>query len=245
MQCILVNAQARSGMYPGSAFIVHVACRRQAQANDLKHLADIATWVTDASKAHDATTGGATVAWVDFLSGWLSRADTELVEPDSIQMVAQAASTTIPSASAGSVSTPPRATSSAMGSQRTPKASPSGASGGGGSGGAKGGGISSTGNSSGGGGGAGCSAASPSGDFASSRITSRALLTLWATPWACTEQPRVHFATMETTTTASARPSGAAVVRLCQASLWMVSGSRLTGRITSPSSGSSSSGSHF
>jgi hypothetical protein len=67
---------------------------------------------------------GLAFGWVDFLSGWLSRADTELVEPDSIQKVAQAVSTTIPSASAGAVSTPPRATSSAGGSQRTAAVAP-------------------------------------------------------------------------------------------------------------------------
>ncbi len=55
MQCIVVNAQARSLTYPGSDFIVHVASRRQAQAIELKvFLADIATRITDASKAHAA-----------------------------------------------------------------------------------------------------------------------------------------------------------------------------------------------
>jgi hypothetical protein len=72
MQCILVNAQARSVTYPGSAFLAHVASRRQAQAIELKiFLADISSRVTDASKAHAASTGGETAAWVDFLSGWL------------------------------------------------------------------------------------------------------------------------------------------------------------------------------
>jgi hypothetical protein len=111
MQCIVVMAQDRSATYPGSAFMVHVARRRQAQATELKvFLADIATRITDASKAQAASSGGATAAWVDFLSGWLSRSDSDLVEPDSIQKVAQAASSTIPSAPAGVVSTPPRAT---------------------------------------------------------------------------------------------------------------------------------------
>jgi hypothetical protein len=67
MQCILVNAQVRSGMYPGSAFIVHVARRRQAQAADLKiFLADIATRVTYASKAHDASS----ICWFPFAGDW-------------------------------------------------------------------------------------------------------------------------------------------------------------------------------
>ncbi len=161
MQSILVSAQARSTTYPGSAFMVHVASRRQVQATELKiFLADIATRITDASQAHAASSGGATAAWVDFLSGWFLRSDSDLIEPDSIQKVAQAASSTIPSASAGVVSTPPRATSCAVGSQRSPKASPSGTSGSGGSGGAKGGGNLGTGNSSSSGGGAGGSAAS-------------------------------------------------------------------------------------
>ena len=34
----------------------------------------------DASKAEAASSGGATAAWVDFLSGWLSRSDSDLVE---------------------------------------------------------------------------------------------------------------------------------------------------------------------
>jgi hypothetical protein len=160
MQCILVNAQAGAITYPGSDFIAHVASRRQAQAIELKiFLADIATRVTDASKAHAASTGSATAAWVDFLSGWLSRADTDLIEPDSIQKVAQAASTTTSSASGGAVSTPPRASSSVGGSQRTPKASPSGTPAGSSSGGAKSGSNLGGGGSCAGGGGASGSAA--------------------------------------------------------------------------------------
>jgi hypothetical protein len=161
MQCIVVNALDRSATYPGSAFMAYVAKRRQAQATELKvFLADIATRITDASKAQAASSGGATAAWVDFLSGWLSRSDSDLVEPGSIQKVAQAASSTTLSAPAGAVSTPPRATSSAAGSQRTPKASSPGTPGGSGSGGAKGSGNLGTGNNSSGGGGAVGSAAS-------------------------------------------------------------------------------------
>jgi hypothetical protein len=102
-------------------------------------LAEISSGVTEASKAQAATTGGATAAWVDFLSGWLSRADTDLVEPDSIHKVTQAALTSPSPAPAGAASTPPRATPSAGGSQRTPKASPAGTPGGSSSGGVKGG----------------------------------------------------------------------------------------------------------
>jgi hypothetical protein len=91
MQCIIANALDRSTSYPGSRFLVHVAARRQAQATELKvFLADIATRITDASKAESASSGGATAAWFDFLSGWLSRSDSDLVEPDSMQKVAQA-----------------------------------------------------------------------------------------------------------------------------------------------------------
>jgi hypothetical protein len=160
MQCIVVNALARAATYPGSAFMVHVAKRRQAQATELKvFLADIATRITDASKAQAASSGGATAAWVDFLPGWLSRSDSDLVEQDSMQKVAQAASSTTSPAPSGAVSTPPRATPSAAGSQRSPKASPSGTYGGGGAGGAKGSGSTGAGNSSSGSGGAGGGAA--------------------------------------------------------------------------------------
>jgi hypothetical protein len=140
-----------------------VASRRQVQATELKiFLAKISSRVTEASKAHAATTGGATAAWVDFLSGWLSRADTDLVEPDSIQKVTQAASTPPSSAPAGAVSTPPRATPSASGSQRTPKASPAGTPGGSGSGGVKGGsGLGGGGSGGGGGGGSAVSSSAP------------------------------------------------------------------------------------
>ncbi len=103
------------------------------KATELKvFLADIATRITDASKAESASSGGATAAWFDFLSGWLSRSDSDLVEPDSMQMVAQASSSTTSPAPAGVSSTPPRATPSTTGSQRSPKASPSGSAGGGG-----------------------------------------------------------------------------------------------------------------
>jgi hypothetical protein len=140
MQCILVNAQARAATYPGPAFLVHVAGRRQTQAAELKiFLAEISSRVTEASKAQAATTGGATAAWVDFLSGWPSRADTDLVEQDSIHKVTQAALTSLPPASARAASTPPRATPSDSCSQRTPKASPAGTPGGSGSDGVKGG----------------------------------------------------------------------------------------------------------
>jgi len=153
MQCIIANALDRSTSYPGSRFLVHVAARRQAQATELKvFLADIATRITDASKAESASSGGATAAWFDFLSGWLSRSDSDLVEPDSMQKIAQASSSANSpahgGAHAGASSTPPRVTSPTTGSQRSPKASPAGSAGGGGSGGAKGSG-------SGGGGGAG------------------------------------------------------------------------------------------
>jgi len=71
MQCIIANALDRSTSYPGSRFLVHVAARRKAQAIELKvFLADIATRITDASKAESASSGGATAAWFDFLSGW-------------------------------------------------------------------------------------------------------------------------------------------------------------------------------
>jgi hypothetical protein len=141
-------------MYPGSAFLVHVAGRRQTQSAELKiFLAEITSQVTEASKAQAATTGGATAAWVDFLSGWLSRADTDLVEPDSIHRVTQAALTSPPPITSGSTSTPPRATSTTGGSQNTTKASPACAPGGSGSGGIKGGGGSGSGGSGSNGGG--------------------------------------------------------------------------------------------
>jgi uncharacterized membrane protein YgcG len=180
MQCIVANALDRSTTYPGSAFMVHVAARRQTQATELKvFLAEIATRITDASKAEAASSGGATAAWVDFLSGWLSRSDSDLVEPDSMQKVAQASSSTTSPAPAGAFSTPPLATFSTAGSQRSPKVSPSGSAGGGWSGGAKGSGNFGAGNGSSGGGGAGGAAApaaprprpgSPSGRFADSRL---------------------------------------------------------------------------
>jgi hypothetical protein len=127
--------------------LVHVAARRQTQATDLKvFLADIGARITDASKAESASSGGATAAWFDFLSGWLSRSDADLVEPDSIQKVAQASSSTASPGTVGVSSTPPRASPSAAGIQRSPKASSAGQAGGGGSGGAK-----SSGSSGGGG----------------------------------------------------------------------------------------------
>jgi hypothetical protein len=67
MQCILVNAQAQSVTYPSSALLVHVAARSLTQSAELKvFLAEITSWVMEASKAQGATTGGATAAWIDF-----------------------------------------------------------------------------------------------------------------------------------------------------------------------------------
>jgi hypothetical protein len=90
MQCILVNAQARAALHSTSAFLTHVAARRQSQSTDLKiFLAELTGRITDASKAPGASSGAATAAWIDFLTGWLSKVDTDLVEPESILQASQ------------------------------------------------------------------------------------------------------------------------------------------------------------
>jgi hypothetical protein len=79
MQCILVNAQSLAST---SDFLVHVAVRRLAQSADLKvFLAELTGRITESSKSQSASSGGATAAWIDFLSWWLSKADNDLVEP--------------------------------------------------------------------------------------------------------------------------------------------------------------------
>jgi hypothetical protein len=96
--------------YPSSAFLVHVAARHLTQSAELKvFLAEVTCSVTQASQAQGATTGGATAAWIDFLSGWLSRDDTDLVEPDSLQKAAKAARRPLLPQPAAGVRAAPRA----------------------------------------------------------------------------------------------------------------------------------------
>ena len=91
MQCILVNAQARAALHSTSAFLTHVAARRQSQSTDLKvFLAELTGRITESSKAQGASSGAATAAWIDFLTGWLSKADTDLVEPESLLQASKA-----------------------------------------------------------------------------------------------------------------------------------------------------------
>jgi hypothetical protein len=94
MKCVLVNAQLRAAEHSSSAMLVYIATRRLAQSNELRvFLAEINNRSTDASRARHAVPGGATASWIDFISGWLSKIDTDLVEPDTH---AQAAKTALP-----------------------------------------------------------------------------------------------------------------------------------------------------
>ena len=113
MQCILVNAQARAALHSTSAFLTHVAARRQSQSTDLKiFLAELTGRITDASKAPGASSGAATAAWIDFLTGWLSKVDTDLVEPESILQASQ-------SSPASASSPTPRSSNSTGGTPRS------------------------------------------------------------------------------------------------------------------------------
>ncbi len=100
MQCILVNAQSRAALHSTLAFLTHVAVQRQSQSTDLKiFLAELTgrIRVTESSKSQGSSSGGATAAWIDFLSGWLSKADTDLVEPESILQASKASPAPSPS----------------------------------------------------------------------------------------------------------------------------------------------------
>jgi hypothetical protein len=97
MKCILVNTQLSATEHTGSssAMLAYIATRRQAQSDELRaFLAEVNNCITEASLVRHAAAGGATESWIDFISGWLSKVDTDLVEPDTI---VQAAKTALPS----------------------------------------------------------------------------------------------------------------------------------------------------
>ena len=92
MKMVLANAQLRATTYPTSAMMVHIAKQRAMQADELRiFLADINTRITEASRAKNAATTSATASWIDFLSGWLSKVDTELVAQETLDQAARTA----------------------------------------------------------------------------------------------------------------------------------------------------------
>jgi hypothetical protein len=94
MKCILVNAQLRATEHSSSAMLAYIATRRQAQSDELRvFLAEANNRITEASRVRHAAAGGATASWINFISGWLSKVDTDLVGPDSL---VQAAKTALP-----------------------------------------------------------------------------------------------------------------------------------------------------
>ncbi len=59
-----------SSTHSTSAFLTHVAVRRQSQSTDLKiFLAELTGRITESSKSQGSSSGGATAAWIDFPSG--------------------------------------------------------------------------------------------------------------------------------------------------------------------------------
>jgi hypothetical protein len=80
MKGVLANAQLRATTYPSLPMMVHIAKQGAAQAGELRiFLAHINTRITEALRAKGAATTSATAPSNDFLSGWLSKVDTELV----------------------------------------------------------------------------------------------------------------------------------------------------------------------
>jgi hypothetical protein len=133
MQCILANAQLRTTSYPSSAMLSHIAQRREAQSLELHvFLTEISNRITAASNSVKATQGGATAAWIDFIHGWLSNEDSDLVEPASLE----AANATLPPASTPAPSlTPSTGDSAGKGKSTPPSSNGGGAAGGAGNGG--------------------------------------------------------------------------------------------------------------
>jgi len=109
MKVILANAQLRAALHSESAMLVHIASRRTLQSEELRvFLQEVNDRITTASKSRSATSAGFTASWVDFIAGWLSKQDTDLVEPSSLEQVTRTAQT--PSAAAHATSqhtTPP------------------------------------------------------------------------------------------------------------------------------------------
>jgi hypothetical protein len=107
MKAVLANAQLHAAAYPTSKMLVYVAERRLAQSTELKtYLADINTRVTEASNAPGAPSTCATAAWIDFLGGWLSKVDKDLVEQDALDQASRTAAAPATSTSA-THTTPP------------------------------------------------------------------------------------------------------------------------------------------
>ena len=125
MQCILANAQLRTTTYPGSAMLSHIAQRREAQSLELQvFLTEISNRITAASNSVKATQGGATAAWIDFIHGWLSNEDSDLVEPASLE----AANAALPPApTSAPPTTPPVGDSASKGKNTLPGPSGGGA----------------------------------------------------------------------------------------------------------------------
>jgi hypothetical protein len=90
MKCILANALRRSLEYPNSPMLVYIAKRREAQSEELRvFLVECSTRITEASKDRSARPNSATASWIDFLGGWLSKVDTDLVDPESLDQAAR------------------------------------------------------------------------------------------------------------------------------------------------------------
>ena len=131
MKAIVANAQLRAATHSDSAMLKHIAGRRALQSEELRiFLQEVNERITTASKARSANSGGFTAAWVDFITGWLSKEDTELVDPTSLEQVARTAATPLasPQRSTPQASSTPR-------SAQTPLGGSTGGSGGGVSGG--------------------------------------------------------------------------------------------------------------
>jgi hypothetical protein len=155
MKAVLANAQLRAATYPSSLMMVHIAAQRATQADELRiFLADIGTRITEASRAKGAATTSATASWIDFLSGWLSKVDTELVAQETLDQAARTVQASTPSA----VGPTPRPASSYGGTPSNSAAASSGGSTGAGRGGGKAAGGNRGGRGSGGGGSSGNSA---------------------------------------------------------------------------------------
>ncbi len=86
MKCILVNSQLRAIEHSSSTLLTYVAARRSAKSDELcVFLAEISIRITEASRDRNAAAGGTTAFWIDFITGWLSKVDTNLVEPELLQ----------------------------------------------------------------------------------------------------------------------------------------------------------------
>ena len=92
MEAVVESAQLFASHHPDSAMIAHIAKRRKAQESELViYLAYLSHRVNAAQKTPDTAAQQATVAFIDFLDGWMNKIDVAQIRPESLQQASTSA----------------------------------------------------------------------------------------------------------------------------------------------------------